>query len=71
MYARTERKIEDSQNAELFSLVVTKTRNGMERNGLFHSVLLWILCPEAIQSLSPNPKNFDLGIPNPKLKLFW
>ena len=70
MYARTERKTEDSQNAELFILVVTKTQNEMERNGLFHSILLRILCPEAIQSLSLNPKNFNLGIPDPKLKLF-
>ena len=28
--------------------VVSKTRNGMERNGLFHSVLFRILLPEAI-----------------------
>ena len=48
--------------------VVTKTRNGMERN--FHSILFQVLCPEAIQSLSVNLKNFNLGIPNPKSKLF-
>ena len=39
-------------------------------NGLFHPILLQILCPEAIQYLSLNPKNFDLGIPNPKSNLF-
>ena len=49
--------------------VVTETRNGMEQNGLFHPVLFWILRLEAIQYLSLNPKNFNLGIPNPKLKL--
>ena len=50
--------------------VVTKTRNGMERNRVFRPVLFRIFRPEAIQSLSLNPKNFDLGIPNPKSKLF-
>ena len=34
--------------------VVTKTRNGMERNGLVHPILLRILRPEAIQYL-PKP----------------
>ena len=42
----------------------------MEQNELFRPVFFWILHPEAIQSLSLNPKNFGLGIPNPKLKLF-
>ena len=42
----------------------------MERNGLFRHVFFRILHPEAIQCLSLNPKNFDLGIPNPKTKLF-
>ena len=51
-------------------MVVTKTRNGMELNRLFHPVLFQILRYEAIQSLSLNPKNFDLGIPNSKSKLF-
>ena len=32
-----------------FRTVVTKTRNEMERNGLFHPVLFRILLPEAIQ----------------------
>ena len=41
-----------------------------ERNGLFHPVFFRILHPEAIQYLSLNPKNFDLGIRNSKLKLF-
>ena len=49
-------------------MVVTKNRN--VRNGLFHSVLFWILDPEAIRYPSLNPKNFDLGIPNPKSKFF-
>ena len=49
--------------------VVTKTRNGMEQNGLFHPVLFQILRPKAIYHLSLNSKIFDLGIPNPKLKL--
>ena len=47
-----------------------KNQNGMERNGLFHSGLFRILHHEAILYLSLNPKNFDLGIPNSKLKLF-
>ena len=51
-------------------MVAPKTRNGIEWNGLFHSVLFWILCPEAIQSPFLNPKNFNLGVPNPKSKLF-
>ena len=42
----------------------------MEQNGPFHSVLFWILYPEAILYLSLDPKFFDLGIPNPKSKLF-
>ena len=41
-----------------------------ERNGPFHFVLFQILHLEAIQYLSLNPKNFDLGIPNPKSELF-
>ena len=44
----------------------TKTWNGMEQNGPFHIVLFWILRPEAILYLSLNPKNFYLGIPDPK-----
>ena len=44
--------------------VVTKTRNGMEQKGQFHSVVFRILRPEAIDYISLNPKNFDLGIPN-------
>ena len=51
-------------------LVVTKTRNGVEQNGLFHPVLFRVLCPEAIYYLSLNPKNLDLGIPNSNSKLF-
>ena len=46
--------------------VVAKTRNGTD----FRPVFFRILCPEAIQQLSLNPENFDLGIPNPKSKLF-
>ena len=42
----------------------------MEPNGLFLSVLFRILRLEAILNLSLNPKNFDLGTPNPKSKLF-
>ena len=42
----------------------------MKRNELFHSVLFWILRPESILYLFLDPKNFDLGIPNPKSKLF-
>ena len=42
----------------------------MERNRLFHPVLFRILRPIAIQSLPLIPKNFDLGIPNPKSELF-
>ena len=42
--------------------VVTKTQNGMERNGLFHPALLRIVHPGAIQYFSLNPNNFDLGI---------
>ena len=49
--------------------MVTKTQNRMERKGLFHTVLFRILLPEAIQYLSLNPENINLGIPNPKLKL--
>ena len=49
---------------------VTKTRNKMEQDELFHSVLFCIVRPEAGLYLSLNPKSFDLGIPNPKLKLF-
>ena len=48
----------------LYKNVVTKTRNG-----LFHSILFWILHPETIQYLSLDPQKFDLGIPNPKSKL--
>ena len=58
------------KNWNLWTRVVTKTRNGMERNGLFHSVVFQILRHEAVLYLSPNPKNFDLGIPDPKSKLF-
>ena len=50
--------------------VVTKTRNEMEQNRLFCPVLFRILHPEAIQSLSLNPKNFNLVIPNPESELF-
>ena len=42
----------------------------MEQNRLFHPVPFWILRPEAIQYLSLNPKIFNVGIPNPKSKLF-
>ena len=42
----------------------------MELNGLFRSVLFRILRIEAILYLSLDPKNFNLGIPNAKLKLF-
>ena len=49
--------------------VVTKTRNRMEWNGLFRPVLFRIFHPKAIQYVSLNPKNFDLGVPNPKSKL--
>ena len=50
----------------VFGIVVTEIRNG-----LFHSVLLRILYPEAILYLSLDPKTIDLGIPNPKLELFF
>ena len=42
----------------------------LEWNGLFYFVLFRILLPEAILYLSLDPKHFDLGIPNPKSKLF-
>ena len=48
--------------------VVTKTWNEIKQTIPFHSFR--ILYPEAILYLSPNPKNFDLDIPNPKLKIF-
>ena len=54
----------------LFNGVVTKTRNGMKRKRVFHSVLFQILLPEAILYLSLNPKISDLGVPNPNSKLF-
>ena len=41
-----------------------------ERNGLFHPVLFWIICPEAIQYPSIHTKNFNLGIRNPKSNIF-
>ena len=48
--------------------VVTETSN----NGTHYSisVLFQILHREAIQHLSLNPKNSNLGIPDPKWKLF-
>ena len=46
--------------------VVTKTRNRMELNGLFRSVLFRTLCLETILYPALNPKTFDFGISNPK-----
>ena len=58
------------KNWNLWTRVVTKTQNGMEQNGLFHSVVFQILRHVAILYLSLNPENFDLSISNTKLKLF-
>ena len=37
---------------------------------IIHFVRFQIICPEAMQYFSLNPKNFYLGIANPKLKLY-
>ena len=50
--------------------MVTKTWNGTEQNRLFHFIFYQIVHPKAIQYMSLNPKNFNLGIPNPKFKHF-
>ena len=43
-----------------------KTQNGMEWNRLFHFVLFQIFLPKTIMYSNLDPKNLNLGIPNPK-----
>ena len=50
--------------------MVTETHDRMEQNKQFHCILFQILIPEATLYLSLDPKNFDLGIPDPKPKPF-
>ena len=69
LYKYLQYKFFDQENIAVCVIQLKRWLLKPEWNGLFPSVLFWIIQLEAILHLLLDSKNFDLGIPDPKSKL--